>query len=261
MNAILTRSFVYKLKATIRGRADAYAIPIITGSSEMKTALIEHVRRFRARNGVRQSRAVVAGRKPKGKSGRPWSGSRQIRAPPDPASRQRARSWIGSQTDQTALQFPSTRRWRKERWVALAPFLRGRLLISRRAASAKRGATRATIPGVQRPSTRWTCATNVLRNTTPHRTSSPRTSGPRASRPCASPSPQRFAWPAADSQSLFRVCPRRVLTRVRTARLLNDTIKETHVPHLAGVVFEGESVSPPSQIPWYHSVLCHPFAP
>ena len=37
----------------------------------------------------------------------------------------------------------------------------------------------------------------------------------------------------------------------RAARLLNDTIKETHVPHLAGVTFEGEAVSPPSQIPWY----------
>lgn len=37
----------------------------------------------------------------------------------------------------------------------------------------------------------------------------------------------------------------------RSARLLNDTIKEVHVPHLAGVVFEGEAVSPPRQIPWY----------
>lgn len=37
----------------------------------------------------------------------------------------------------------------------------------------------------------------------------------------------------------------------RAARLLNDTIKETHVPHLAGVTFEGEVVSPPSQISWY----------
>ena len=37
----------------------------------------------------------------------------------------------------------------------------------------------------------------------------------------------------------------------RAARLLNETIKDTHVPHLAGVVFEGEAVSPPKQIPWY----------
>ena len=36
--------------------------------------------------------------------------------------------------------------------------------------------------------------------------------------------------------------------------MLNDTIKETHVPHLAGVVFEGEAVSPPTQIPWYLDV-------
>lgn len=37
---------------------------------------------------------------------------------------------------------------------------------------------------------------------------------------------------------------------LRTARLLNDTIRDTHVPHLAGVEFEGEAVSPPTQIPW-----------
>lgn len=36
--------------------------------------------------------------------------------------------------------------------------------------------------------------------------------------------------------------------------MLNDTIKETHVPHLAEVVFEGEAVSPPTQIPWYIDV-------
>ena len=44
----------------------------------------------------------------------------------------------------------------------------------------------------------------------------------------------------------------------RTARLLNDTIKTTHVPHLAGVVFEGEAVAPPKQIPWCVSVSRHP---
>ncbi len=32
---------------------------------------------------------------------------------------------------------------------------------------------------------------------------------------------------------------------------MNDTIKDVHVPHLAGVVFEGEAVSPPQQIPWF----------
>ena len=37
----------------------------------------------------------------------------------------------------------------------------------------------------------------------------------------------------------------------RTARLLNDMIKETYAPHLASVVFEGEAVAPPTQIPWY----------
>lgn len=41
----------------------------------------------------------------------------------------------------------------------------------------------------------------------------------------------------------------------RAARLLNDTIKNVHAPHLAGVVFEGEQVAPPVQIPWYVSQL------
>ncbi len=43
------------------------------------------------------------------------------------------------------------------------------------------------------------------------------------------------------------------LAGYRAARLLNDTIKDVHVPHLAGVVFEGEAVSPPQQIPWFAS--------
>lgn len=37
----------------------------------------------------------------------------------------------------------------------------------------------------------------------------------------------------------------------RAARLLNDTIKDVHAPHLAGVTFEGELVEPPVQISWY----------
>ncbi|KAI0088251.1 cytosine-5--methyltransferase [Irpex rosettiformis] len=43
----------------------------------------------------------------------------------------------------------------------------------------------------------------------------------------------------------------RVTGSRQTAALLNETIQETHVPHLAGVVFEGEPVAPPKQISWY----------
>ncbi|KAF7795210.1 hypothetical protein EIP86_006360 [Pleurotus ostreatoroseus] len=51
----------------------------------------------------------------------------------------------------------------------------------------------------------------------------------------------------------------RVAGSRQTARLLNDTIKNTHVPHLAGVEFEGEMVSPPTQIPWYPEGLAWQF--
>ncbi|KAH9829989.1 cytosine-5--methyltransferase [Rhodofomes roseus] len=43
----------------------------------------------------------------------------------------------------------------------------------------------------------------------------------------------------------------RVTGSRQAARLLNDTIKDVHVPHLADVVFEGEAVPPPTQISWY----------
>ncbi|CDO68595.1 hypothetical protein BN946_scf184996.g26 [Trametes cinnabarina] len=51
----------------------------------------------------------------------------------------------------------------------------------------------------------------------------------------------------------------RVAGSRQAARLLNDTIKGVHVPHLGGVVFEGESVSPPQQIPWYPEGLAWQF--
>ncbi|KAI0924993.1 hypothetical protein AcW2_005707 [Taiwanofungus camphoratus] len=51
----------------------------------------------------------------------------------------------------------------------------------------------------------------------------------------------------------------RVAGSRQAARLLNDTIKEIHVPHLGGVVFEGESVSPPAQISWYPEGLAWQF--
>ncbi|GJE86312.1 RsmB/NOP family class I SAM-dependent RNA methyltransferase [Phanerochaete sordida] len=43
----------------------------------------------------------------------------------------------------------------------------------------------------------------------------------------------------------------RVTGSRQVAQLLNDMIKDTHAPQLAGVVFEGEAVAPPKQIPWY----------
>ncbi|KAI0826143.1 cytosine-5--methyltransferase [Irpex lacteus] len=43
----------------------------------------------------------------------------------------------------------------------------------------------------------------------------------------------------------------RVTGSRQTAALLSSTIRDTHVPHLGGVVFEGQPVAPPKQIPWY----------
>ncbi|KAI8990721.1 cytosine-5--methyltransferase [Trametes punicea] len=51
----------------------------------------------------------------------------------------------------------------------------------------------------------------------------------------------------------------RVAGSRQAARLLNDTIKDVHVPHLGGVVFEGETVLPPQQIPWYPEGLAWQF--
>ncbi|KAI0822437.1 cytosine-5--methyltransferase [Trametes gibbosa] len=51
----------------------------------------------------------------------------------------------------------------------------------------------------------------------------------------------------------------RVAGSRQAAQLLNDTIRDVHVPHLGGVVFEGEQVSPPQQIPWYPGGLAWQF--
>ncbi|TBU24699.1 S-adenosyl-L-methionine-dependent methyltransferase [Dichomitus squalens] len=51
----------------------------------------------------------------------------------------------------------------------------------------------------------------------------------------------------------------RVAGSRQAARLLNDIIKDVHVPHLGDVVFEGEAVSPPQQIPWYPDGLAWQF--
>ena len=37
---------------------------------------------------------------------------------------------------------------------------------------------------------------------------------------------------------------------IRIAHALNGAIEETYVPLLSDVVFEGDAVPPPSQIPW-----------
>jgi multisite-specific tRNA:(cytosine-C5)-methyltransferase len=44
-----------------------------------------------------------------------------------------------------------------------------------------------------------------------------------------------------------------------TAKSLNDTIKNIYVPTLSGTTFEGESVPPPEQIPWYPEGLAWQF--
>ncbi|OBZ66691.1 Multisite-specific tRNA:(cytosine-C(5))-methyltransferase trm4b [Grifola frondosa] len=51
----------------------------------------------------------------------------------------------------------------------------------------------------------------------------------------------------------------RVAGSRQAARLLNNIIKDVHVPHLAGVVFEGQTISPPEQIPWYPEGLAWQF--
>lgn len=37
----------------------------------------------------------------------------------------------------------------------------------------------------------------------------------------------------------------------RVARALNDVVRDTYIPNLTDLVFEGEAIPPPSQIPWY----------
>ncbi|KAH9929026.1 cytosine-5--methyltransferase [Epithele typhae] len=51
----------------------------------------------------------------------------------------------------------------------------------------------------------------------------------------------------------------RVAGSRQAAKLLNETIKDVHVPHLAGIAFEGEAVSPPQQLPWYPDGLAWQF--
>jgi len=52
-----------------------------------------------------------------------------------------------------------------------------------------------------------------------------------------------------------------ILTHVfRIANSLNETIKTTHVPSLSEVIFEGQRVPPPVQIPWYVDSLWIYFA-
>lgn len=44
----------------------------------------------------------------------------------------------------------------------------------------------------------------------------------------------------------------------RIAQSLNTTIEEIHVPGLTDIVFEGQSIPPPVQIPWYANVRSRP---
>ncbi|VDB92498.1 unnamed protein product [Peniophora sp. CBMAI 1063] len=43
----------------------------------------------------------------------------------------------------------------------------------------------------------------------------------------------------------------RIAAGRETAQVLKDAIEKTYVPHLQGVVFEGEAVDPPTQLSWY----------
>jgi hypothetical protein len=42
----------------------------------------------------------------------------------------------------------------------------------------------------------------------------------------------------------------------RVARALNDVVRDTYIPNLTNLVFEGEAIPPPRQIPW-----CADFGP
>ncbi|KAJ7201628.1 S-adenosyl-L-methionine-dependent methyltransferase [Mycena pura] len=51
----------------------------------------------------------------------------------------------------------------------------------------------------------------------------------------------------------------RVAGSRQTAKSLNATLRDTHVPNLSNVVFEDQPVSPPVQIPWYPDGLAWQF--
>ncbi|KAJ6454578.1 cytosine-5--methyltransferase [Mycena sanguinolenta] len=51
----------------------------------------------------------------------------------------------------------------------------------------------------------------------------------------------------------------RVAGSRQTAQSLNATLRDTHVPTLSNVEFEGESIPPPVQIPWYPDGLAWQF--
>ena len=34
---------------------------------------------------------------------------------------------------------------------------------------------------------------------------------------------------------------------------MNDVVRDTYIPNLTNLVFEGEEIPPPGQIPWYAS--------
>jgi len=48
------------------------------------------------------------------------------------------------------------------------------------------------------------------------------------------------------------LCTLKPITYFRIANALNSMIKDIHVPTLSDVVFEGQKIPPPVQIPWYN---------
>lgn len=59
--------------------------------------------------------------------------------------------------------------------------------------------------------------------------------------------------------ALFFYILRLYLTLHRIATTLNATIRDVHVPSLSNVVFEGQPIPPPVQIPWYPDGLAWQF--
>ncbi|KAF9788609.1 cytosine-5--methyltransferase [Thelephora terrestris] len=51
----------------------------------------------------------------------------------------------------------------------------------------------------------------------------------------------------------------RVAGSRQVARALNDVVRDTYIPNLTDLVFEGEAVPPPKQIPWYPDGLAWQF--
>jgi multisite-specific tRNA:(cytosine-C5)-methyltransferase len=68
---------------------------------------------------------------------------------------------------------------------------------------------------------------------------------------------------AGSRKYVYSLCSRaRLIPPVcRIAKSLNNIIKNSHVPSLSDVIFEGENIPPPVQIPWYVETCVLHFVP